>query len=87
MLVLHLALSLILLALSRNVCTLLRANPTLWHMSTIHSPFPIQLITTNFSSVLNVFCQFFTWNALSDVDWRMSLILVSKVMLLKRKLH
>ena len=87
MLVLHFALSLILSALPQNVCTLLLVNRTLWHMSTIPSPFSSQLITSNLSSVLNVFCQIFTWIALSDVDLHFSLTLVTKPKLLKRKLY
>jgi hypothetical protein len=42
-------------------------------MSTIHSPFSSWLITSNFSSVLIVFCQFFTWIALGYVDLHFSL--------------
>jgi hypothetical protein len=47
-------------------------------MSTIRSPFSGRLITSNFSSVLIVCCQFFTWIALGDVDICFSLILVRK---------
>jgi hypothetical protein len=32
----------------------------------------------NFSSVLIVFCRFFTWIALGDADLRFSLLLVRK---------
>ena len=60
------------------MCTLLWASLTLWRMSTIHSPFSSQLITCNFSSILIVFHQFFTWIALGDADLRFSLILVRK---------
>jgi hypothetical protein len=42
-------------------------------MSTIHSPFSSWLITSDFSSVLIVFCQFFTWIALGYVDLHFSL--------------
>jgi hypothetical protein len=45
-------------------------------MSTIHSPFLSQLITSNFSSV--VIPRFFTWIALGDADLHLSLILVTK---------
>jgi hypothetical protein len=55
-----------------------QASLTLWHMPTIHSPFSIQLITSNFSSVLIVFCQIFTWVALGDVDLCLTLTLVTK---------
>jgi len=47
-------------------------------MSTIHSPFSSRLITHNFSSIRIVFCRFFTWIALGEVDWRSSLILLTK---------
>jgi hypothetical protein len=33
---------------------------------------------TNFSSILIVFCRFFTWIALSDVDLHFSLMLVTE---------
>jgi hypothetical protein len=56
----------------------LGASLTLWNMSTIHSPFSSQLITSNFSSVPIVFHQFFTCIALEDVDLHFSLICVSK---------
>jgi hypothetical protein len=52
---------------------LIGASLTLWHMSTIHSPFSSWLITSNFSSVLIVFFQFFTWIALGYVDLHFSL--------------
>jgi hypothetical protein len=42
-------------------------------MSTTHSPFSSWLITSNFFSVLIVFCQFFTWIALGYVDLHFSL--------------
>ena len=51
-----LALSVILLALSCVVRTLLQVNLILCHMSTIHSPFSCQLFMSNSSSVLIVFC-------------------------------
>jgi len=57
---------------------LLSMNLTLWHMSTIRSPFSNQVITSNFLSVLFVFHQFCTWIAPSDVDLRFLLILVTK---------
>ena len=47
-------------------------------MSTIHSPFPGQLITSNFFSVMIVFHRFFTRIVLGDVDLPFSLILVTK---------
>jgi hypothetical protein len=47
-------------------------------MSTIHSPFSSQLIKYNFTSVLLVVCQFFTWLALGDVNLHFSLRLVRK---------
>jgi hypothetical protein len=46
-------------------------------MSTIHSSFSRWLIS-HFSSVLIVFCQFFTWVSLSDVDLLPSLVFVGK---------
>jgi hypothetical protein len=55
-------------------------------MSTICLPLSSQLITSNFSSMPIVFCPFFTWIALGDVDLRFSLMLVRKQMLLKGKL-
>jgi len=57
---------------------LLQMSLTLWRMSTIHSPFSNRLITSNFSSVLIVCCQFFTWIALGDVDLHFSFTLVRK---------
>jgi len=42
-------------------------------MSTIHSPFPSWRITSNFSSVLIVFCHFFTWIVLGYVNSHFSL--------------
>ena len=47
-------------------------------MSPIHLPFPSQLITSNFSSILIIFCLFFTWIAPSNADLRFRLILVTK---------
>ena len=67
-----LALSVKLSALSHIVHTLLCVKMTLHHISTIHSPFSSWLMS-NFSSVLIVVCQFFTWIALSDVDLHFSL--------------
>ena len=40
--------------------------------------FSSSLITSNFSSILIVFCQFFIWIALGDADLRFSLIWVTK---------
>ena len=51
---------------------LIWASLTLWHMSTILSPFSSWPITSNFSSVLIVLCQFFTWIALGYVDLHFS---------------
>ena len=73
-----LALSLILSALSWIVCVLLTVRLTLWHMSTICSPLSSQFITSNFSSLLIVFCWCFTWVALHDIDLHSSLKLVRK---------
>jgi len=36
------------------------------------------IITSNFSSLPTVFCLFFTWIALGNVDWYFSLLLVTK---------
>jgi hypothetical protein len=47
-------------------------------MSTIRLPFSSQLISSHFSSVPNVFHQFLTWIALSDVDSHFTLILATK---------
>ena len=55
--------SVILSALSQTLCLLIWANLTLWPMLTIHWPFSIWLIMTNFSSVQIVFHWFFTWIA------------------------
>ena len=51
-------------------------------MSSILSP--IQLITSNFPSILTVFRTLFTRNALGDVDLRFSLILVTKASTVER---
>jgi hypothetical protein len=72
------ALSVNLSALPQIVYKLLQANLTLWHMSTICSPFSSHLITSNFSSILIIFCQFFTWIAMGNVDLQFSPILVTK---------
>jgi len=48
-------------------------------MSTIRSPFSCQFILPNFSTVLIVFHQLFTWIALGDADMHFSLILIIKV--------
>ena len=53
-------------------------NLTLWHMPTICSPFSSQLITSNLSSILIIFHQFFTRSAPGNVDLHFSLILVTK---------
>jgi len=42
---------------------------------------------SNFSSVLTVFCQLFTWMAVGDVDLHLSLMLLKKPMLKERELH
>jgi len=47
-------------------------------MSTIHSPLSSRPIKSNFSSILIVFRQFFTWFALADVDLYFSITLVRK---------
>jgi hypothetical protein len=57
---------------------LLLVSLTLWSISTIHSPFSSQLITSNFSSVLIAFHQFFTWTAVDDADLCFSPMLVRK---------
>jgi hypothetical protein len=46
-------------------------------MSTIRSPFSVQLTACNFSTKL-VFLKVFTWISLGDVDFLLSLILVTK---------
>ena len=66
------------ITLSRIVCTLLWTSLTLRHVSAISSPLSSRLITSNFTSLLIDFRRFFTWIALSDADWRFSLILVRK---------
>jgi len=73
----HLALSVILSALSRIVRKLPWANLTLWHLSSNHLPFSSWLITSNFSSALTVSQWFFTWIALGNVGLCFSLILVT----------
>jgi hypothetical protein len=45
-------------------------------MSKICSSSSCQHITSNFSSLLIVFHQFFTWTALGDIDSRLSLMSV-----------
>jgi len=77
MLLPHTALSVILTAFPQIVYMLLQTYLTLWHMSTIHSPFSSQLGTSNFSSILTIFCQFFTWIALGNIHLLFSLILVT----------
>jgi hypothetical protein len=54
-------------------------------MSTICSPFSSQLLISNFSSVLVVIYQFFTWIALGDVDLCFSLMLLRKANVLEEK--
>ena len=50
-------------------------------MAYVNSSFTISswLITSNFSAVLIVLCQFFTWIALGDIDIGFSLMMVRKV--------
>jgi len=55
------------------------------YMSTVRSPFSRQLTTSNLSSILTVFHQFFTWIALGDVDLSFSLMLVRKANVTKEK--
>jgi hypothetical protein len=55
-------------ALSQIVCMLLWVSLILNHRSAIQLHFSSRLITSNFSSVMDVFCQIFTWIALGDVD-------------------
>jgi len=50
---------------------------SLWHSSTIYSPFSSWLIKFHFSSILIVFRQFLTWSALGDVHLSFSFILVT----------
>ena len=64
---------------------LLWASLTLWHMSTMCSPFPSQLIMSNFPSVLIVYHWFLTWIALCDVDLRFSLMLVIKANVVEKE--
>jgi len=52
-------------------------NIKLSHKSTVRSPFSNQLITSNFSSFLILFREFFTWTALGEADLRLSLVLVT----------
>jgi hypothetical protein len=47
-------------------------------MSKIRSPFPSQIITFNFSSLLIVFRGFFTWIALGHIHLRFSLLFIPK---------
>jgi len=54
-------------------------------MPIIHSPFSIQLITFNFSSILIVLQRFLTWIALYDVDLYFSLMLVRKATVVEEK--
>jgi hypothetical protein len=57
---------------------LVRVSLILQHMSTIRPPFRSRFITSNFSSVLTVFCRIFTLMALGDVHLRFPLTLVGK---------
>jgi hypothetical protein len=50
---------------------------SLWHLSTMCSPFSSWLIKSHFSKVPIVFCKFFTWSALGDAHWSFSFILVT----------
>jgi len=59
-------------------CMYATASLTSQHLPTICSTFSSRLITSNFSSIMIVFCQFFTWIALGDVDLHLPLILVTK---------
>ena len=61
------------------LCAAMNNSLTLWHASTVQSPFSSQLIASNSSLVLIIFCQCFTWIALGDVDLRFSLSLLPKV--------
>jgi hypothetical protein len=54
-------------------------------MSTIHSPFSDQLITSIFSSALIVCRRFFTWIALGDVDLHFSFMFVRKANVVEEK--
>ena len=72
----HLALPLILSALSRIVLTLQWASVTLRHKPTHYSPFSIQFNMSNFSMILITFHPFFTWITLGDENLRFSLMLV-----------
>ena len=74
----HLAFCMILSPLSRIVCVQLWSRVSLWHMSTIRSPFSSLLIMSDYFSIQMDFCCFFTWVALSDVDLCFSLVLVTK---------
>jgi uncharacterized membrane protein SpoIIM required for sporulation len=47
-------------------------------MSTIHSPFSSWHIESNFSSILFVFHQFFTWFSVGHVDLYFFITLVRK---------
>ena len=70
-----LPLSVILSALSWIVAKLVRANRKLQPTSTIRSRFSSRL--NSLILVTIVFCRFFAWIALGDVDFRFSLILVT----------
>ena len=82
-----LAPSAILLELSQIIRMLILESLTLHYLSTIPLPLSSLLITSNFSSILIVFHQFFTWIPLGYIDLHFSLILVTKPMLLKGELY
>jgi len=80
----NLRLSIIIPAVSRTVLTLIRANVTLKHFSTIRSHFSSRLVTSNFSVVLTVSRRFFLLTALGDVDLHFSLNLVTNANAVER---
>ena len=49
--------------------------------------FQVGLLCLNFSAVVLVFCRFWTYIVLGDVDLSFSLILATEAMLLKEELH
>ena len=73
-----LVISLNLSALSWLVCTIPSAGFNIIANVNNSFTFFIWFITYNFSSILMIFCWFFTWIALGDVDWHFSLMLLSK---------
>ena len=56
-------------------------------MSIIRLPSSCQLVTSNSSSILMVFCEFFTWIVLGNVDLGLSFILVTKASAVEGELH